>query len=140
MVPQSVSQRAATATVNGPPLGPPKRSSTMPATIPTTGPGRSLLAPEDAIYQGSPPRRQSAAVNKLQKDLRMTSGGTVDARIPVRGRLQKGGHRSESRRRNRVWKKLLWVKQSCAFGRYLGHLVSRNLGEIAEANTSRRSR
>jgi len=96
-----------------------KRSSTLPTPAPAIGPGRSLLAPEDAIYQGSPPRRQSAAVNKLQKDLRMTSGSSGSVRIPSRGRTHKDGIRTESRQRKRVWKKLLWVKQSCKFEKLL---------------------
>ncbi|KAG9244286.1 phosphatidylinositol N-acetylglucosaminyltransferase-domain-containing protein [Calycina marina] len=85
------------------------RSSTLPASVRPTAPDRSLLAPEDAIYQSSPPRRQSAVVNKLQKDLLMTSGVNGEIRLPSR-RRHKDGHRSRSR--HRVWKKLLWVKQS----------------------------
>lgn len=85
------------------------RISTMPTE--NTRSDRSLLTPEDAIYQMSPPRKQSAAVSKLQKELRMTGGPIEAAR---RGRSgQKSGSRSGSRRRKGTWKKLLWVKQSC---------------------------
>lgn len=101
--------------INGslPPL---KRSTTLPApaTLQLNAPSRSLLAPEDAIYQSSPPRKQSAAVNKLQKDLRMTNGTNGDIpRLPSRVRRHKDRNRSGSRRRKGTWKKLLWVKQSC---------------------------
>ncbi|KAH8601822.1 phosphatidylinositol N-acetylglucosaminyltransferase-domain-containing protein [Bisporella sp. PMI_857] len=91
------------------------RAATLPSPVlrpPATD--RSLLAPEDAIY-GSPPRKQSAAVNRLQKDLRMTSGADSSSRLPSTSRrAQKDRDHSRSRNRNRrrVWKKLLWVKQS----------------------------
>jgi len=119
-----------------------KRSTTLPTTVPTPlGTGRSLLAPEDAIYQGSPPRRQSAAVNRIQKDLRMTSGTAGNARLPSRGRTHKEGGQSGSRRRNRVWKKLLWVKQSCKFEKLLWVEQPCELlmsSEIRNADTLRR--
>lgn len=101
------------------------RSTTLPTPVRATAPDRTLLAPEDAIYQGSPPRKQSAAVNKLQKDLRMTSGvASGEARLPSRRRHNNG---NRSRSRNRVWKKLLWVKQSCEiyFPSYLAVLLTR---------------
>lgn len=84
---------------------------------------RSLLTPEDAIYAVSPRRKQSAAVNKLQKDLRMTNGNGDDIiRIQNRGRhKERNGRSGSSRRRKGTWKKLLWVKQSCT----LCHVFSR---------------
>ncbi|TAQ90335.1 hypothetical protein B7494_g1352 [Chlorociboria aeruginascens] len=93
-------------------LPPLTRSATLPtntSNFATTD--RSLLAPEDAIYHVSPPRKPFAAVNKLQKDLRMTNGANE---IPTRIRRprQKDQNRSGSRRRKGTWKKLLWVKQS----------------------------
>jgi phosphatidylinositol glycan class C protein len=98
------------------PLPPLTRSTTLPATVRSVATDRSLLTPEDAIYQGSPPRKQSAAVNKLQKDMLMTNGANGDAaRLPRRGR-NKGRNRSGSRMRKGTWKKLLWVKQSCKQG------------------------
>lgn len=99
---------------NGAPL---LRSNTTPtdyAPRPFTS-DRSLLTPEDAIYHGSPPRKQSAAVNRLQ-ELRLSSA-TVEV-VPQMARRHKDGtNRNGSRRRktSRTWKKLLWVKQSCRF-------------------------
>ena len=99
-------------------LPPLTRSTTLPATVRgTVATHRTLLAPEDAFYQGSPPRKQSAAVNKLQKELRMTNGENGEApRLPRRDR-HKDRNASGSRRRKgaRPWSKLLWVKQSCRF-------------------------
>lgn len=76
---------------------------------------RNLLTPEDAIYNASPPWRQSsAAVNGLQKNLHMTSALESDAVQRLRSQTRyKEGDRSRSRRRKGAWKKLLWVKQSC---------------------------
>jgi phosphatidylinositol N-acetylglucosaminyltransferase subunit C len=93
------------------PLSPLTTSVKVPSTS-TRGVAsdRSLLAPEDAFYQGSPPRKQAVAANKIQKDLRMTNGDSPN--LSRRGR-RKDGHRSSSRRRKGAWKKLLWVKQSC---------------------------
>jgi hypothetical protein len=113
MVPNQAPPTSATITEPLPPL---TRSSTLPAysgrPIATD---RTLLAPEDAIYQGSPPRKQSAAVVKLEKDLRMTNGENGSTvRLAGRGR-HKDRTRSGSRRRKGTWKKLLWVKQSCQF-------------------------
>ena len=96
-------------------LPPLSRTTTLPPFNPRLVGDRSLLTPEDAIYLGSPPRRHSAAVNKLQKDLRMTNGANGD--IP---QLRRGRHKerngSEGGRRKGTWKKLLWVKQSCEYG------------------------
>lgn len=106
-------QAPPTSTIRTGPLPPLTRSTTLPANVRSVATDRSLLTPEDAIYQGSPPRKQSSAVNKLQKDLRMTNGVNGDAaRLPRRGR-HKDRNRSGSRRRKGTWKKLLWVKQSC---------------------------
>ncbi|KAG0646710.1 Phosphatidylinositol N-acetylglucosaminyltransferase GPI2 subunit [Hyphodiscus hymeniophilus] len=81
-----------------------------PPTVRSLATDRSLLTPEDAIYQGSPPRKQSDTVKKLQKELRMTNSGNSDVlSLPGRGRNKV---RSGSRRRKGTWKKLLWVKQS----------------------------
>ena len=110
MVPNQAPPTSTTTTGALPPL---TRSTTLPATVRSFATDRSLLTPEDAIYQASPPRKQSAAVQKLQKDLRMTNGVNGDAaRLPRRGR-HKDRNRSGSRRRKGTWKKLLWVKQSC---------------------------
>lgn len=110
MVPNLAHQSSVGAAAQFPPL---TRSTTLPTNVRSVPTDRSLLAPEDAIYQGSPPRKQSAAVNKLQKNLRMTNGSNGDTtRLPSSGRRRKERNRSGSRRRKGSWKKLLWVKQS----------------------------
>jgi len=116
MVPNVASQTPIIPTETLKPL---TRSTTFPTSFRAAAPDRTLLAPEDAIYQGSPPRKQSAAVSKLQKDLRMTSASTGETRLPSR-RRPKDGNRSRSR--NRVWKKLLWVKQSCMISNSLDQM------------------
>lgn len=113
MVPNQVLPTPMAITGPAPPL---TRNTTLPSKVQSLTTDHSLLTPEDAIYQGSPPRKQSAAVNKLQKDLRMTNG--TDSAIGAAGRLpgrsrHKDTNRSGSRRRKGTWKKLLWVKQSC---------------------------
>ena len=75
------------------------------------------LAPEDAFYAHSPPRRRREPVpgsNSLANgaDVAVPSARTVSATRSRRTREKERG-RSASRRRKGVWKKLLWVKQSC---------------------------
>ncbi|KAI1506087.1 phosphatidylinositol N-acetylglucosaminyltransferase-domain-containing protein [Biscogniauxia marginata] len=95
-------------TVNGPGDGPSHpsltRSATLPADIHSPRTARSHLAPEDAFYTASPPRRQSG----------FDTNGTNDSATESRSRRMRSklGSRSRSRRRKRSWKKLLWVKQS----------------------------
>ena len=90
------------------------RSNTVPV-VPqyrTNAPDRNHLAPEDAIYAYSPPRRQSPAVSKVQRDLRgnpIDGGGRGTRRGRYKDRTQGGS------RRKGTWKKLLWVKQSCKY-------------------------
>ncbi|KAK6580778.1 hypothetical protein PZA11_007014 [Diplocarpon coronariae] len=108
MVPNQASAPSATTVQPLPPL---TRSTTLPAyPPPVTATDRSRLAPEDAIYHGSPPRKPSAAVTGL-KDLRLTTGLNADPRRSRRGRNADRA-RSGSRRKKGAWKKLLWVKQS----------------------------
>lgn len=71
------------------------------------------LAPEDAFYAHSPPRRPRPAVLYPGLD-----GDAMSAEIPSlrasansRRRRGKDRGRSGSRRGKGVWKKLLWVKQ-----------------------------
>ena len=64
----------------------------------------NLLSPEDAFNASSPPRRLKPA---HKKDVR---NGAVD-----HARSGKERGRSGSRKRKGVWKKLLWVKQSCQY-------------------------
>lgn len=112
MVPNPAPPPSATITEPLPPL---TRSTTLSlySYRPITT-DRTLLAPEDAIYQGSPPRKQSPAVTKISKELRMTNGTNGSAHVSGRSR-HKDRTRSGSRRRKGTWKKLLWVKQSCTF-------------------------
>jgi len=69
----------------------------------------SRLAPEDAH---SPPRRERGG-----SPLGLGANGSVIAGTEVKRSRKRNGSRgrSGSRRRNRGWKKLLWVKQSCTF-------------------------
>ena len=77
------------------------------------------LAPEDAFFAHSPPRRQQPVEQFSELD-----GDAVTTSIPsLRGGAtsrKKGGrdrHRSGSRRGRKAWKKLLWVKQKhCTSG------------------------
>ena len=80
---------------------------------------RTRLAPEDAIYMGSPPHKYGDA-GRLRPD----AGGIVNGSggsgsntregSRTRGRTKDGKERgSRSRGRKAAWKKLLWVKQSC---------------------------
>ncbi|CZR64007.1 related to pig-c protein [Phialocephala subalpina] len=98
MVPNQAPPTTATVTEPLPPL---TRSTTLPA-YPRTTTDRSLLTPEDAIYQGSPPRRLT--------EVRVPNGPSIAARLPRERHTVR--NRSASRRRKGVWKKLLWVKQS----------------------------
>lgn len=103
MVPNQAPPTTTTVTEPLPPL---TRSTTLPAYPPRpTTTDRSLLTPEDAIYQGSPPRRLT--------EVRIPNGPTAAARVPRERPTVR--NRSASRRRKGVWKKLLWVKQSCQF-------------------------
>ncbi|KUJ14304.1 GPI2-domain-containing protein [Mollisia scopiformis] len=107
MVPNQAPPTTTTVTEPLPPL---TRSTTLPAYTPrpiTTD--RSLLTPEDAIYQGSPPRRLTEA--------RVSNGSSATARLPRERHTVR--NRSGSRRRKGVWKKLLWVKQSSTFLEHL---------------------
>lgn len=109
MVPNQAPPTSTTVTESIPPL---TRSTTLPTYAPRpVATDRSLLTPEDAIYQGSPPRRLTES--------RLPNGPNVAARIPRDRRTVR--NRSASRRRKGVWKKLLWVKQSCKSDRCQVH-------------------
>jgi len=69
---------------------------------------RSRLAPEDAIYPHSPSHRERRA-----SPLGLGANGSVVPGGEVKRSRNRSRGRSGSRRRNRAWKKLLWVKQSC---------------------------
>jgi len=73
------------------------------------------LAPEDAFFAHSPPRRQREGLVNGSGDGSMINEAHINARpgINPRRRREKDRGRSGSRRRNNVWKKLLWVKQPC---------------------------
>ena len=105
------SQAPTISTISGPltPLTPSKTAPSSNARN-AAAPDRTLLAPEDAIYQVSPPRKPPSAAEKIPSDLRMTNGDGLKLHRRAR---HKDGHRTSSRRRKGTWKKLLWVKQSC---------------------------
>ena len=93
----------------------PNGFSTQPSSqrLPSTDPSR--LAPEDAFNAHSPPPRLRGKEAYSRVD-----GGYVDpdsmsvrSEGNVRRRRDKERGRSGSRKNNGVWKKLLWVKQSC---------------------------
>jgi phosphatidylinositol glycan class C protein len=90
------------------------RSSTAPVSNPnpTSRADPSHLAPEDAFYAASPPRRLSSYGLK-------ESANGVDSsnEFGIASKRRHLGHDGDSRsrsrpRRKRRWKKLLWVKQS----------------------------
>ena len=86
------------------------RASALPLDTPSasTRSARSHLAPEDAFKAALPPRR-------LTPGFDTTAMGDTNAAAELRRRLiPKVESRSRSRRRKRSWKKLLWVKQTCA--------------------------
>jgi phosphatidylinositol glycan class C protein len=105
------------ASVTQPTLPPLTRGTTLPPIPHRSSTDRSLLAPEDAIYVGSPPRKPSAGISRLQKDLRMTNGRSDDIiSLQKRGRhKERSGRSGSSRRRKGTWKKLLWVNQTCVY-------------------------
>ena len=87
---------------------------------------RTRLAPEDAIYLGSPPHKYgNGTEGRLRNgnanidgngNLRVnTSGSNMRESSRTRsGRTKDGKERANrSRGRKAAWKKLLWVKQSC---------------------------
>ncbi|KAK4693467.1 phosphatidylinositol N-acetylglucosaminyltransferase subunit C, partial [Lecanoromycetidae sp. Uapishka_2] len=72
------------------------------------------LAPEDAFYAHSPPRRQRQIDDFLSvnnRDVAATDSPSIRAGGSSRRRRGKDRGRSGSRRGKNVWKKLLWVKQ-----------------------------
>jgi phosphatidylinositol glycan class C protein len=91
------------------PFVPLVRSATLPPKLPKLRGrvDRTLLAPEDAYANGSPPRGRREASNGLAGEGEAAQGR---GRKKVRDvdRIDSSG-----RRRKRTWKKLLWVKQSC---------------------------
>jgi phosphatidylinositol glycan class C protein len=75
----------------------------------------SRLAPEDAFFAHSPPRRQRDGLVNGSGDGSMINEAHIATRLGInpRRRREKDRGRSGSRRRKNVWKKLLWVKQPC---------------------------
>jgi phosphatidylinositol N-acetylglucosaminyltransferase subunit C len=93
------------------PFGGLARSSTAPVSNAKARVDTNHLAPEDAFYAASPPRRLSTyALNESRNG----NGSSNDFGAIGRRHLHREGpSRSRSRpRRKRRWKKLLWVKQS----------------------------
>jgi hypothetical protein len=80
----------------------------------------SRLAPEDAFYALSPPRR-----GRAPSPLGLGANGSTGRSGEARRKRNKERGRSGSRRRKGAWKKLLWVKQSCmCFPLGYFHIVS----------------
>ena len=79
----------------------------------------SHLAPEDAFFAHSPPRRQPGNTSYTSLNDETVTNGIVNglnharAGGAARRRRDKDRGRSGSRRRKAAWKKLLWVKQPC---------------------------
>lgn len=103
----------------GPPSGPQPESNANvhPSLQARTFSDPNHLAPEDAFYAHSPPRTRRAPITGSSSlangsDAAGPSARTVTATRSRRTREKERG-RSASRRRKGVWKKLLWVKQSC---------------------------
>lgn len=100
------------------------RESSPPPMRPSTGPvshqsatslrraDPSLLSPEDAFLPASPRRRASPFDGARGGP--GNGNGSVNELRPPRRRRKEGVIRGRSRRR-KPFKKLLWVKQSCAF-------------------------
>ncbi|MCJ1404555.1 hypothetical protein MMC11_007781 [Xylographa trunciseda] len=74
----------------------------------------SRLAPEDAFFANSPPRRHRETSIDEATDVALVEGLSVSSRVgtSARRRREKERGRSGSRRRKGTWKKLLWVKQN----------------------------
>lgn len=70
----------------------------------------SRLAPEDAFYAHSPPRRVR---QHSPLGLGASDGSSVRALTDPRRKRDKERGRSGSRRKKGQWKKLLWFKQPC---------------------------
>lgn len=85
------------------------------------------LAPEDAFFAQSPPRRQRE--NDIHARSSSAKGDSsrfnVRTAATSRRREDKERGRSGSRRRKREWTKLLWVKQACVFISQLPTRLSR---------------
>lgn len=91
------------------------RASTLPLEIPSSSSpraGRSHLSPEDAFKATLPPRRPSEF--ETHGNGIHDASASANAELRRRSTRPKIESRSRSRRRKRSWKKLLWVKQSCA--------------------------
>ncbi|KAF2489051.1 GPI2-domain-containing protein [Lophium mytilinum] len=74
----------------------------------TGAPDPSRLAPEDAFFATSPPRRVR---QHSPLGLGASSGSSVRGMTEARRQREKERGRSGSRRRKRHWNKLLWFKQ-----------------------------
>ena len=75
------------------------------------------LAPEDAFFAHSPPRRRLGSNLNGGVDFVAVEGLPGSSRLgaSARRRREKERGRSGSRRRKGTWKKLLWVKQNCTY-------------------------
>jgi phosphatidylinositol glycan class C protein len=95
--------------LDGDPPAPIQNGSAQPLKHKPLDPSR--LAPEDAIYPPHSPSRRE----KRTSPLGLGANGSVVPSGEVKRSRNRSRGRSGSRRRNRAWKKLLWVKQSCEY-------------------------
>ena len=87
------------------------------------------LAPEDAFFARSPPkrRREDAYASDLREEVPEGDGSGVWKDRPLRRKREKERGRSGSRRRKGEWKKLLWVRHpGCRVSIFQSQLRPRN--------------
>ncbi|KAK1783841.1 phosphatidylinositol:UDP-GlcNAc transferase [Copromyces sp. CBS 386.78] len=112
MAPPSGLHQAALSSDFETPFPPLIRSSTVPAALKSHRTDPSHLAPEDAYSPVSPPRRTGLYnVDGSASGSNPPNGASANELRP-RHTTRKDGSRSRSRRRQRRFQKLLWVKQS----------------------------
>ncbi|KAI9700895.1 MAG: hypothetical protein M1820_006656 [Bogoriella megaspora] len=88
-------------------------SSQVPFNQSPSIPDPSRLAPEDAAYGYSEPRRLRQRSPLGMPNGALGNGATAKGPSSGRRKREKDRGRSSSGRRKGTWKKLLWVKQSC---------------------------
>lgn len=113
MAPPSGPHQAALSSDFETPFPPLVRSSTVPVGLKSHRTDPSHLAPEDAYSPVSPPRRTGLYnVDGTSTSMGNTGNGSSANELRPRHIRRKDGSRSRSRRRQKRFQKLLWVKQS----------------------------
>lgn len=113
MAPPSGLHQAALSSDFETPFPPLVRSSTVPAGLKSHRKDPSHLAPEDAYSPVSPPRRTGVYnVDGTSTSKGNKANGSGNNELRPRHIRRKDGSRSRSRRRQKRFQKLLWVKQS----------------------------